>query len=113
MKIFHRIDNVCIFRNTGNTHDSIMMNLFKVHLNWFNNVRVEYYKLDREFPFDEGTIVVGNIIPNTARVVNNKILCDISYTLYSKKYDTMRYSVGFKFRGFHPVGIERILIHNL
>lgn len=113
MKIFHRVDNVCIFHSTNNTHDGIMMNVFKEHLNWFNNVRVEYYKSDKEFPFNEETIVVGNVIPNTARVLNDKILCDISYILYSKKYDTMKYGVSFKFRGFHPIGIERILIYSL
>ena len=113
MKIFHRVDDVCIFHSTNNTRDSIMMTAFKAHLNWFNNVRVEYYKSDREFPFNEEAIVVGNVIPNTARVVNNKILCDINYILYSKKYDTMKYSVNFKFRGFHPIGIERILIYSL
>ena len=113
MKIFHRVDNVCIFRSTNNTHDDIMMNVFKEHPNWFNNVRIEYYKSNNDFPFDEEVITVGNIIPNTTRVVGDRILCDINYTLYSKTYDTMRYTVCFKFRGFHPIGIERIRISNL
>ena len=113
MKIFHRVDNVCIFRSTNNTHDSIMMNVFKEHPNWFNNVRIEYYKSNNDFPFNEEVITVGSVIPYTTKVVGNRILCDINYTLYSKSYDTMRYSVSFKFRGFHPIGIERILIHNL
>ena len=113
MKIFHRINNVCIFHNTGTSHDINMMNLFKQHINWFNNARVEYYKSDREFPFNEEKIVVGNVIPNTTKVIGNKLICDINYTLYSKVYNTMKYSIGFKFRGFHPIGIERILISNL
>ena len=113
MKIFHRVDNVCIFRSTNNTHDRIMMNVFKEHPNWFNDVRIEYYKSNNDFPFNEEVITVGSVIPYTTKVVGNRILCDINYTLYSKSYDTMRYSVSFKFRGFHPIGIERILIHNL
>lgn len=113
MKIFHRIDDVCVFINTGNAHDYAAINLLKEHPNWFNNARVEYYKSDNDFPFNEEVIIVGNVIPNTTRVVGNRILCDINYTLYSKAYDTMRYSVSFKFRGFHPIGIERILISNL
>lgn len=113
MKIFHRVDNVCIFHSTNNTHDGIMMNMFKEHPNWLNNVRIEYYKSNNDFPFNEEVITVGSVIPYTTKVVGNRILCDINYTLYSKSYDTMRYSVSFKFRGFHPIGIERILIHNL
>ena len=113
MKIFHRINDVCVFQSDNSSHDTVMMTIFKEYTNWFNNVRIEYYKSNNDFPFDEEVIKVGNIIPNTTRVVGNRILCDINYTLYSKTYDTMRYSVNFKFRGLRPIGIERILIHNL
>lgn len=113
MKIFHRVNDVCVFQHDHSSTHTAMMHMFELHLNWFDNAKVEYLKREADFPFEENRILVGYVIPDTTMIIGDRVFCDISYTLYSSIYRDMKYAVRFKFRGFHPCGLDGILIHNL